>query len=565
MHSLIERYRDRLPVDDSTPVVSLGEGSTPLLHAPRISRAARRRAVPQVGGCEPDRELQGPRDDGGRLEGRRSRRPLGHLRVHREHGRLGGRLRRARRARRRRPPAGGRRRVREARAGTRPRRTRARGARELRRGARRGARARRTRDARARQLAEPRPPRGPEDRRVRDRRGRSAAPPTCSPCRTAAAGTSRRTRAGSRRAARECRRSSAARRPSGRRPSRPRSASWSLRTRRPSTLRCRRSGGTVVSLSDDAILEAWQELAHAEGVFCEPASAAGLAALADVELEPGLARRLRRHRPRAEGSRDGRAPQPGARDRRPGPGCDRGGVEVTAVRVRAPATHGEPRPGLRLCRRGARPVERARGHGRRRRARRRPSRRPRVRAARAGRRSTVRVRRPDPARARARIECRGDRARARRRSRVAEGCRARARRSCSHEGSRARGPRRQPGGRPRRGRRASRGTSGSRDSPTTRRPFPSRSSPRPPSRTAAARAALPEQVAHGDAVVHRPRAPRCSERRSRRGSADLFAEALDDRLHEPYRAAARAAPRRAVRDDLPPARSAPRSRAPARP
>ena len=47
------------------------------------------------------------------------------------------------------------------------------------------------------------------------------------------------------------------------------------------------SGGTVVSLSDDAILEAWQELAHAEGVFCEPASAAGLAALADVELEPG--------------------------------------------------------------------------------------------------------------------------------------------------------------------------------------------------------------------------------------------------------------------------------------
>lgn len=34
---LIERYRDRLPVDDSTPVVSLGEGSTPLLPAPRIS------------------------------------------------------------------------------------------------------------------------------------------------------------------------------------------------------------------------------------------------------------------------------------------------------------------------------------------------------------------------------------------------------------------------------------------------------------------------------------------------------------------------------------------------
>jgi threonine synthase len=35
--SLIDRYRDRLPVSDSTPVVSLGEGSTPLLAVPRLS------------------------------------------------------------------------------------------------------------------------------------------------------------------------------------------------------------------------------------------------------------------------------------------------------------------------------------------------------------------------------------------------------------------------------------------------------------------------------------------------------------------------------------------------
>jgi threonine synthase len=34
---VIDRYRDRLPVDDDTPVVSLGEGSTPLLPAPRLS------------------------------------------------------------------------------------------------------------------------------------------------------------------------------------------------------------------------------------------------------------------------------------------------------------------------------------------------------------------------------------------------------------------------------------------------------------------------------------------------------------------------------------------------
>ena len=37
---LIERFRDRLPVTAKTPVVSLGEGSTPLLAAPRLARAA---------------------------------------------------------------------------------------------------------------------------------------------------------------------------------------------------------------------------------------------------------------------------------------------------------------------------------------------------------------------------------------------------------------------------------------------------------------------------------------------------------------------------------------------
>jgi threonine synthase len=37
MTSLIDRYRDRLPVGEATPVISLGEGSTPLLRAPRLS------------------------------------------------------------------------------------------------------------------------------------------------------------------------------------------------------------------------------------------------------------------------------------------------------------------------------------------------------------------------------------------------------------------------------------------------------------------------------------------------------------------------------------------------
>jgi threonine synthase len=43
----------------------------------------------------------------------------------------------------------------------------------------------------------------------------------------------------------------------------------------------------VVALGDDEITSAWLELASREGLFCEPASAAGLAALEHVELEPG--------------------------------------------------------------------------------------------------------------------------------------------------------------------------------------------------------------------------------------------------------------------------------------
>jgi threonine synthase len=39
------------------------------------------------------------------------------------------------------------------------------------------------------------------------------------------------------------------------------------------------SGGAVVAVDDTAILEAWELLAREEGLFCEPSSAAGLAAL----------------------------------------------------------------------------------------------------------------------------------------------------------------------------------------------------------------------------------------------------------------------------------------------
>jgi threonine synthase len=45
-----------------------------------------------------------------------------------------------------------------------------------------------------------------------------------------------------------------------------------------------RTGGSVVSVSDDALVDAWRLLAQEEGVFCEPASAAPVAALSQLEL-----------------------------------------------------------------------------------------------------------------------------------------------------------------------------------------------------------------------------------------------------------------------------------------
>ena len=42
---VIARYRDFLPIDENTPIISLGEGSTPLLHSPRLSKHVGR-------GCE---------------------------------------------------------------------------------------------------------------------------------------------------------------------------------------------------------------------------------------------------------------------------------------------------------------------------------------------------------------------------------------------------------------------------------------------------------------------------------------------------------------------------------
>jgi len=50
---LIEEYRDRLPVTGSTPVVTLLEGATPLLHAPRLSERVGAEVHLKVEGANP--------------------------------------------------------------------------------------------------------------------------------------------------------------------------------------------------------------------------------------------------------------------------------------------------------------------------------------------------------------------------------------------------------------------------------------------------------------------------------------------------------------------------------
>jgi len=47
------------------------------------------------------------------------------------------------------------------------------------------------------------------------------------------------------------------------------------------------SGGAVVTLADEEIARAWRALGREEGLFCEPASAAGLAALERGAASPG--------------------------------------------------------------------------------------------------------------------------------------------------------------------------------------------------------------------------------------------------------------------------------------
>ena len=274
----------------------------------------------------------------------------------------------------------------------------------------------------------------------------------------------------------------------------------------------------------------------------------------------GRARRLRRHRARAEGLRrppSGSAPPPVVVDPDPtrSPRRRRDDVPCASARPRRTANLG---PGFDCAAvaldlwnelevtRGRRRGADLDHLGVRAFARLAPVGRP-----------ALRVRRPDPARARPRLE-RG------RRSRSGSSRPRRDRglglpsRGAARRGRRARGPRRQPRRRARRRRLPHLGGDGSPASPTTRPPCPSRSSPRRPCRPPPRAPRCPASVPHADAAFTAGRAALLGAALAS-GAAELFAEALDDRLHEPYRAPARrcstqvrerAARRRARRDDL---------------
>ena len=202
----------------------------------------------------------------------------------------------AARARGRRRPAGRQDRDGQAAPGARRRRPGRRGRRQLRRrapGRPRAGRAGRP-SGHARELGQPAPARGPEDRR----RSRSATTSGGAPdvlaipvgnagnisaywagfreyARRRASSTRRRGCSASRPPA--PRRSSSAGRSTSRRRSRPRSGSATRRRGRRRSPPATRAAAAIEAVTDDEILAAYATLAAAEGIFCEPSSAAGVA------------------------------------------------------------------------------------------------------------------------------------------------------------------------------------------------------------------------------------------------------------------------------------------------
>jgi threonine synthase len=79
-------------------------------------------------------------------------------------------------------------------------------------------------------------------------------------------------------------------------------------------LRVAETSARVVSVSDDEIVTAWRELASVEGVFCEPSSAAGLAAVARGAFSGRVVLTLTGHGLKDVASADRHAPPVGTVD-----------------------------------------------------------------------------------------------------------------------------------------------------------------------------------------------------------------------------------------------------------
>ena len=182
------------------------------------------------------------------------------------------------------------------------------------------------------------------------------------------------------------------------------------------------SGARVLDVDDDELIATWRRLAADEGLFCEPSSVAGLAAVlrGDVAGER-IVVTITGHGLKDPDAADRLAPPPVSVSADPDAiarGCG-------TVIVRAPGDLCEPRPRVRRRGRRSRPVERAGAHGRRggvgrgrgreraRRGRDEP-RRAGVRVARRPCGEALPVPQSNPPRARARLLCGGDRARSRR-------------------------------------------------------------------------------------------------------------------------------------------------------
>ena len=187
---------------------------------------------------------------------------------------------------------------------------------------------------RARQFAQPGSHRGPEDGRLRAARSARVG---AGDHRTAV----RRRRnvsavaAGLPKPARR-RGSSSARPPSARPRGRPRSGSPSRRTLSTSPALVASGRVEVVTLPEDEIRTAWKQLATTEGAFCEPASAAGYAALRATRRGQRRDGGLHSHRPRPQGHRRARR-LAGSDGRRREPRGRPGGARMR-MRVVAPAS-----------------------------------------------------------------------------------------------------------------------------------------------------------------------------------------------------------------------------------